>query len=89
MGAQDAGPEFLGIIAIISISLGVFNLLPFPVLDGGHLLLLGIEAIRNKRLESQWEARINQIGMIVLITLMIIIVYQDISQWSARAIQFE
>jgi regulator of sigma E protease len=62
-------------------------LFPFPVLDGGHLLLLGIETIRNKRLSVVWERRINQAGMAILLAVMLMVLFQDISQWSMRADQ--
>lgn len=76
---------FFNLLAMISISLGIINLFPFPVLDGGHILLLAIESIRKKRLSSTWETRINQAGVSILITLMIIVIYNDVINWSTRA----
>ncbi len=75
---------FLALIGMISITLGVINLLPFPVLDGGHILLLFIEGIRGKRLNQTWETRINQAGMAVLIFLMVLVLWNDVINWSAR-----
>ena len=77
--------DFLNLMALISVSLGVLNILPFPVLDGGHILLLGIEAIRNKRLNKKTEERIQQAGAAVLIGLMAIVVFNDVVNWKVRA----
>lgn len=83
-GLSHGFAQFVGVVAMISISLGVFNLLPFPVLDGGHLVLLGIEAVRGKPLSEKITTRIQQFGTIVLIALMVFILVNDVSQWQAR-----
>lgn len=70
--------EFVYILAVISMSLGVTNLLPFPPLDGGKVLLLIIEAIRKKPLKESTEIKIQMIGFVLLITLSIIVTYKDI-----------
>lgn len=70
--------DFIYILALISLSLGVTNLLPIPALDGGRLLLLVIEAIRRKPLKEKTEINIQMLGFIILIGLSIIIAYQDI-----------
>lgn len=67
----------LGIMAILSISLAIFNLLPIPVLDGGHLFFLLIEKIRGRALSEKVYERITQLGMAFLITLMVFVVYND------------
>ncbi len=68
----------LYITAVISINLGVFNLIPFPALDGGRLLFLAIEAIRRKKINPELEARINFVGIALLMTLMFFVVCKDI-----------
>lgn len=83
-GLSHGFSQFIGIVAMISISLGVFNLFPFPVLDGGHLVLLIIEAVRGKPLSDKITNRIQQFGTVVLIALMILILFNDVSQWQAR-----
>jgi len=83
-GLSHGFSQFIGIVAMISISLGIFNLFPFPVLDGGHLVLLLIEAVRGKPLSEKITNRIQQFGTIVLITLMIVILFNDVFQWQAR-----
>lgn len=75
---------FFNIMAVISISLGVINLFPFPVLDGGHILLLCIEWLIRKPLNKKVETIVNNTGAAVLITLMVLIVANDIFNWGAR-----
>ena len=68
----------LMMIAFISINLGVMNLLPFPALDGGRILLLGIEAIRRKPLNPKVESALNGVGLILLLGLMVVVAFKDI-----------
>jgi regulator of sigma E protease len=68
----------LNITAFISINLGVFNLIPFPALDGSKLLLLGIEGIRRKAIPPEKEAIISMVGLTLLIMLMLFATYNDI-----------
>lgn len=68
----------LHLIAVLSVSLAIFNLLPLPVLDGGHLILLAIEKLRGKTLGLKAERIITQIGLTVIISLAIIVTYNDI-----------
>jgi len=70
--------DFVNILALISLSLGITNLLPIPALDGGKLLLLIIEAIRRKKLSEKTEINIQLIGFAFLITLSLYITYHDI-----------
>ena len=72
--------EFVYIMALISMSLGVTNLLPFPPLDGGKVVLLLIEAIRRKPIKENTEIKIQMIGFVVLITLSIIVTFNDITR---------
>lgn len=70
--------EFFEMMALISLSLGVTNLLPIPALDGGKILILLIEAIRRKPMKQQTEANIQLIGFAILISLSLFITYHDI-----------
>ena len=70
--------DFVYILAVISMSLGVTNLLPFPPLDGGKVVLLIIEAIRRKPLKESTEIKIQMLGFVLLITLSIFVTYNDI-----------
>jgi regulator of sigma E protease len=70
--------NFFVFMAIININLGVLNLLPIPVLDGGHLLFLGIEAIRRKPLSEKIISVSQKIGLTVLLTLMAVVIFNDV-----------
>ncbi|MDD5084516.1 MAG: RIP metalloprotease RseP [Candidatus Omnitrophica bacterium] len=64
--------------AILSISLAIFNLLPFPALDGGHILFLAVEALRKKPIRFETQERVTQAGFVLLIVLMVVVMYNDI-----------
>ena len=70
--------KFLQMMALISISLGVTNLLPVPALDGGKILILIIEAIRRKPMKQETELGIQMLGFALLIGLSVVITYNDI-----------
>ncbi|MCI8384391.1 MAG: PDZ domain-containing protein [Clostridia bacterium] len=74
----DGMREFFEMMALISLSLGVTNLLPVPALDGGKILILLIEAIRRKPFQQQTEINIQLIGFAVLIALSLYVTYNDI-----------
>lgn len=70
--------NYIYILAIISVSLGVTNLLPIPALDGGKIVLIIIEAIRRKKITLETEAKITLIGFSLLIALSLYVTYHDI-----------
>jgi regulator of sigma E protease len=72
--------------AFISISLFVFNLLPFPVLDGGWLILLAVEAARRKPLDAKVQDRIQRVGLVFIIGLMLFVTYNDLTRMVAGLI---
>lgn len=74
----DGLTDFVYILALISISLGVTNLLPFPPLDGGKIVILLLEAIRRKPLKQETEIKIQMVGFMLLIGLSIYVAYNDI-----------
>lgn len=65
-------------MAIISINLGIINLLPFPALDGGRIFFIIIEMIRGKALDPRKEGYVHMIGFAVLMLLMVFIIYNDV-----------
>ncbi len=69
------------LIAVLNVSLAIFNLLPFPVLDGGHIVLLALEKIRGKGLSLNLEKVITNVGMTAIILLAIIITYNDLMRF--------
>ncbi len=76
--------SFLKLLAIISVSLGVFNLLPIPILDGGHLVYFAIEAVTGKPPSETFMQKAQQAGMALLLGLMVLVFYQDIARLLAR-----
>ena len=72
--------SLLMLLALITINLGIFNLLPIPALDGGRLVFLIIEAIRRKPIPQKYEIAINAAGFILLIGLMIFATFNDITK---------
>ena len=71
---------YLGFLAFISVSLGVLNLLPVPVLDGGHLMYYLWEAVTGKSVEGVWLERLQYVGMFLLLSMMAIAMFNDITQ---------
>lgn len=69
---------FINALVVISINLGIMNLLPIPGLDGARFLFLLVEAIRRKPLPQKKEAIVNLIGMALLFGLMILLVFKDV-----------
>jgi regulator of sigma E protease len=69
---------FLEFLAFVSISLGVLNLLPIPVLDGGHLLYFAAEAVKGSPLSERVEALGQRVGLVLLLALMGFAVCNDL-----------
>lgn len=72
--------QVLNIMALITINLGIFNLLPLPALDGGKLVLLLVEKLRGKPLPAKYEGMINLVGFAALMLLMLFVTYNDIGR---------
>ena len=86
--AQMAGQEarhgiasLLAFIAFISINLAILNVLPIPVLDGGHMLFFAIEAIRGKPVSTRTREMAQQFGLLLILMLMMLAMYNDISRF--------
>ncbi|MDD9894066.1 MAG: site-2 protease family protein, partial [Gammaproteobacteria bacterium] len=71
---------YLGYLALISISLGVLNLLPVPVLDGGHLLYYFVEIIKGSPVSLEVQAAGQRIGLALLLLLMGVAFYNDFTR---------
>lgn len=77
--SADVGFEsFLFFIAVLSLSLALINIMPFPVLDGGHLIMIIIETIARREIPVKVKIAINNTGFILLLLLMAFIIYNDI-----------
>ena len=72
--------EVIALMAMISLQLGVMNLLPIPVLDGGHIMILLIEGAARRDLSLRVKERIQQLGFAVLAAIMIVVLYNDVIQ---------
>ena len=91
--AQIAGAQvkegivpFLLFMALLSINLAILNLLPIPVLDGGHLLFYGIEALTGREVNLRWREMAQQVGFVLLILLMIFVFMMDIERLNIKFI---
>jgi regulator of sigma E protease len=85
MIAQMAGEQakagvvnFAWFIALLSVNLGIINLFPIPVLDGGHLVFFGIEAVTGKSVSEKLREKMIQFGAAILVALMVFVFYNDI-----------
>ena len=74
------------LMAMISINLGILNLLPIPVLDGGHIFVMGLEGIARRDFSVQLKERIMLAGFVVIMTLMVTVIYNDLTRvaWIER-----
>ena len=76
--AQMGLDTFLRFMALFSVNLAILNLLPIPILDGGHLVFLGVEAVRGKALSVEQRLRWSQVGFLVVVGLMLWALSNDI-----------
>ncbi|MFW6240433.1 MAG: site-2 protease family protein, partial [Thermodesulfobacteriota bacterium] len=78
--AREGAANLVFFIALLSINLAILNILPIPVLDGGHLLFFVIEAVRGRPVSTRVREMAQQAGVFVLLLLMIFVFYNDISR---------
>ncbi len=78
--AKAGVTSFIFFIALLSVNLGILNLLPIPVLDGGHLLFFAIEAVGRRPVNLKMREVAQQVGLFVLIVLMVFVFYNDIAR---------
>jgi regulator of sigma E protease len=76
--AKRGAYDFIELMALISLNLAILNLLPIPILDGGHILLLGLESIRQRDFSIAFKERFVQVGMVFLLLLFGIVMYNDL-----------
>jgi regulator of sigma E protease len=70
--------EVIALMAMISLQLGIMNLLPIPVLDGGHIAILLVEGVIRRDLSLRMKERVTQVGFALLAALMIVVIYNDV-----------
>jgi regulator of sigma E protease len=78
---RDGWQGYLNWMALISINLAIFNLLPIPALDGSHILFALIEFVRRKRIPVEREAMVHMTGFALLMALMVVVTISDIQGW--------
>ncbi|MGB6897875.1 MAG: site-2 protease family protein, partial [Candidatus Acidiferrum sp.] len=77
--AVRRGPlDVISLMVLISINLGILNLLPIPILDGGNILLLAVEGIMRRDLSLSFKERFVQVGLVFLLVIFAIVMYNDI-----------
>jgi regulator of sigma E protease len=76
--ARSGLDSLVWFMGLISLQLGIFNLLPIPILDGGHLTIIAFEATIRRDLSLKLKERILEIGFYVLIVLMVVVLFNDI-----------
>lgn len=77
--AQSGVVSVLFLTAILSINLGIFNLLPFPALDGGRIVFVLVEWVRGKPIDQEKEGLVHFVGFVILIGLMVLLVFNDLA----------
>ncbi len=79
--AQSGWRIFLEVMCLVSVNLGLLNLLPVPVLDGGHILIVTFEAARGSKLKTNTRNRVTQVGLVLVGLLMLVALFNDASSF--------
>src|SRR5438045_3973241 len=84
--ARDSVWTVFRLMAMISINLGIFNLLPIPILDGGMILMLIVESVIRRDLNQQLKERVYQVAFVCLLLFAAMVIFNDISKlgWFAK-----
>jgi regulator of sigma E protease len=77
---QQGLAYYLGFLALVSVSLGVLNLLPLPMLDGGHLMYYIFEGVTGRPVSDAWLARLQRGGIVVLLMMMSVALFNDVAR---------
>ena len=80
--AEEGFLSLLGLMAMLSINLGIINLMPVPVLDGGHILIMALEGIARRDFSMQVKEKMLLAGFVVLMMLMVTVIYNDLTRIS-------
>ncbi|MEW6428143.1 MAG: RIP metalloprotease RseP [Thermodesulfobacteriota bacterium] len=90
--AQLAGKQlqsgllnFFSFMGLVSVNLGILNLFPIPILDGGHLVFFSVEALRRRPLSQRTQEIMQQIGLVILASLMLFVFYNDLVRLFAKS----
>jgi regulator of sigma E protease len=84
--AQQGWTQLFGLMAMISLNLGLLNLMPIPVLDGGHIAILALEGLSRRDFSMRVKEKMLLVGFVLLVTLMATVIYNDLTrvQWIER-----
>jgi regulator of sigma E protease len=77
---QQGLAYYIGFLALVSVSLGVLNLLPLPMLDGGHLMYYLFEAVTGRPVPDLWLDRLQRGGIAVLLVMMSVALFNDVAR---------
>ena len=78
--ARQGSSSFINFLALVSVSLGVLNLLPLPLLDGGHLMVYIFEGVTGRAVSDPWLARLQRGGIVVLLMMMSVALFNDVAR---------
>jgi regulator of sigma E protease len=84
--AEQGMVQFLHLMMLLSIYLGLFNLLPLPALDGGRVLFLGINALPIKQVSAKTEAAVHMVGLLLLLGVFVLVTFKDIKDIVVRMV---
>ncbi len=76
--AEQGFADYLFVLVLISVALGLFNLLPLPALDGGRLVFLVYELVMRRRVDERFEATVHTVGMVLLLGLLVLVTVRDV-----------
>jgi regulator of sigma E protease len=82
--AEQGAVNFLRILMLLSVYLGIFNLLPLPALDGGRVLFLGINSLPIKQVSAKTEAAVHMVGLLLLLGVFVLVTFKDIKEIVVR-----
>ena len=72
---------FFSFMAMLSLNLGVLNLLPIPILDGGHIVIMAMEGISRRDFSARFKERVALVGAMLLLTLIVTVTYSDLARY--------
>ena len=78
--AEQGAKSFISFLAMLSVNLAIINLLPIPVLDGGHLMLFSVEAIMRRPLSVRLQERIQTAGGAIMLFIVALVLFNDLNQ---------
>jgi regulator of sigma E protease len=81
--ARRGFKDLLTFMAFLSLNLGILNLLPIPLLDGGHMAIIALEGLSGRDFSREMKERILQVGFVMLLLLMVTVIYVDLSKIEA------